>query len=94
VERFSDFADTPQALDGDKLKIETILNKEITIIGYKVAKGKHNTERCLTLQVDTGEGHRVIFSGSEVLISQMEKYGERCPFVATIKKIDKYYTLS
>ncbi len=94
MDRFSDFADAPNVLDGDKLKIESILNKELTILGFKVSKGKHNTERCLTLHVNTDGGHRVIFTGSEVLISQMETYGDRCPFVATIRKIDKYYTLS
>lgn len=37
--------------------------------------------------------HRVIFTGSDVLIEQMEKYGAEVPF-ATIKKIYRYYTLS
>jgi len=29
-----------------------------------------------------------------VLIDQLEKYGNEIPFTATIKKIDRYYTLS
>jgi len=36
----------------------------------------------------------VLFTGSDVLIEQMEKYGDQIPFAATIKKIDRYYTLS
>jgi len=29
-----------------------------------------------------------------VLISQLEKYGGEIPFLATVRKIDRYYTLS
>jgi len=40
------------------------------------------------------EDRKVVFTGSDVLIEQMERYGEEIPFVATIKKVDRYYTLS
>jgi hypothetical protein len=36
----------------------------------------------------------VVFTGSSVLVEQMEKYGGKVPFVATIKRVDRYYTLS
>jgi hypothetical protein len=94
MRRFADFAETPQVLDGDKIKIEDVLNREVTVLGFRVAKGKHKTDRCLTLQVAVDGVHRVVFTGSEVLISQMEKYGGECPFVSTIRKIDRFYTLS
>lgn len=94
MERFSDFADAPRVLDGDKIKIESVLNQEVTVLGYRVAKGKHKTERCLTLQVEIDGGRRVVFTGSEVLISQMEQYGTRCPFVTVIRKVGNYLTLS
>ena len=94
MERFSDFADVRKVLDGNKIKIDEVLNQEITVLGYRIAKGKHKTERCLTLQIEVDGGRRVVFTGSEVLISQMEQYGSRCPFVAVIKKIDRFYTLS
>jgi hypothetical protein len=94
MERFSDFADVRKVLDGDKIRIESVLNQEVTVLGYRVAKGKHKTERCLTLQIEVDGGRRVVFTGSEVLISQMEQYGSRCPFVATIRRIGNYLTLS
>lgn len=94
MERFSDFADAPRVLDGDKIRIDEVLNRELTVLGFRVAKGKHKTDRCLTLQIEIDGGRRVVFTGSEVLISQMEQYGARCPFVATIRKINTYYTLS
>jgi hypothetical protein len=35
-----------------------------------------------------------LFSGSAVLKRQFEKYAAELPFLATVKKIGKYYTLS
>lgn len=50
--------------------------------------------KCLLMQIEHDGQHRVIFTGSDVLIEQMEKYGAEVPFATTIKKIDRYYTLS
>lgn len=96
--RFSDFAKERVALDGEKVSIDAVLNQEIEITGYRTSKSKYtknNSGKCLTLQfVDPmGEKH-VLFTGSDVLISQLGKYGEEIPFLATIKKVDRYYTLS
>nr|MBC8228938.1 hypothetical protein [bacterium] len=38
--RFSDFAEEPELLNGSKLKIEEILNKEILIMGFKISDSK------------------------------------------------------
>lgn len=96
--RFSDFAEEPDILDGDKMPIERILNKEIRIIGYRIRPSKYSKNQsgqCLTLQFtgDDNERH-VVFTGSDVLIEQLRKYGDQIPFLATIKKVDRYYTLS
>jgi hypothetical protein len=41
------------------------------------------------------DGNRyVLFTGSSVLIEQMEKYKDEVPFLTTIKKVDRYYTFS
>lgn len=55
---------------------------------------KNRSGKCLLLQIEHDGQHRVIFTGSDVLIEQMEKYGAEVPFATTIKKIDRYYTLS
>jgi len=44
-------------------------------------------------EIDGGE-KRVFFTGSDILIEQMEKYGSEIPFLTTIKKIDRYYTFT
>lgn len=98
--RFSSFARQTVGLDGVKTNIETIVNVEVEVTGYRIKPtkypGKNKSGQCLTLQVRIeGEAEpRVVFTGSDVLISQLREYGEEIPFWATIKRVDKYYTLS
>lgn len=97
VPKFSDFAEAPKVLDGEKVKIDSVLDQEITIIGFRFRKSKYSGHlpTCLTVQFENDKGeHRVFFTGSAVLIEQFEQYGERVPFRATLRKIDKFYTLS
>lgn len=95
--RFSDFAEEPELLDGSKLKMEEVLNKEILITGFKISDSKFsksNNPKCLTLQFEMDDEKHVIFTGSTVLINQIEKYKDEIPFLTTIKKIDKYYSFT
>lgn len=96
--RFGDFAAPPNVLDGDKVRIDSILNQEVEIIGHRITQSKYSKNvsgKCLTLQFKGKDNERhVVFTGSDVLISQLEQYGDEIPFVATIKKIDRYYTLT
>lgn len=95
--RFADFAEEQKPLDGEKIKIEQVLNIEIEIIGYRITRSKYEKNKsgnCLQLQMEINGAHRVLFTGSDVLIEQMEKYGSQVPFQTTIKKIDRFYTLS
>ena len=39
--RFSDFAEEDGPLEGDKIRIDSILNQEILITGHKVKKSKY-----------------------------------------------------
>lgn len=48
----------------------------------------------LTLQFTLNGEERILFTGSNVLIEQMEKYGHEAPFLATIEKVNKFYTLT
>ena len=73
--KFSDFADEKAALDGEKKKIEEILNTEILVIGFRVGKSKHYKNRdYLTLQFENGGTKHIIFTSSDVLIKQSQKY--------------------
>jgi hypothetical protein len=95
--RFSEFAKDEGPLAGEKIKIDAVLNREIKVLAYKARESKFsrkNSETCLMLQVELDGEKRVIFTGSSVLADQVDRYKEELPFLATIIKIDKYYTFS
>ena len=72
--KFSDFADEKATLEGEKKKIEEILNTEILVIGFRIGKSKHYKDRnYLTLQFENGGTKHILFTSSEVLIDQSQK---------------------
>lgn len=81
-------------MDGDKLKINDVLGKEIEILNYKISDSKYSDKNCLTIQFLLNNKKHIIFTGSSVLSDQCKLYEKEMPFIATIKKIDKYYTFS
>ena len=97
MQRFSEFAQEDQPLEGDKRRIDDLLNVELAVVGERIRDSKYKDEgrrRYMTLQVEIEGGKYVIFTGSEVLIRQIEKYRDYIPFIATIVKVDRYYTFS
>jgi hypothetical protein len=74
--------------------VDDVLNQEITILDFKVGESKFKTPQYATIQFKLEEKSYIMFSGSNVLISQLEKYRDQIPFLTKIKKINKYYTLS
>jgi hypothetical protein len=97
VKRFADFSQERLPLDGEKIRLDEIVNRELLITGYTIRRSKYDKNQSgkfLTLQFELDGDRRVVFTGSDVLIEQLEKYVEQVPFLATIKKIDRYYTLS
>ena len=97
MQRFSDFATEDSPLEGERKRIDEVLNKEIVVTGERIRESKYKDEgrkRYMTLQVEIDGNKYVIFTGSEVLINQIEKYREHIPFMATMKKVDRYYTFS
>jgi len=93
--RFSDFAKESKSFEGDKKRIEDILNKEILIIDFKIKDSKQRIgTQYITIQFKIDDINYIVFTGSNVLIEQLSKYKDNVPFFTTIKKIDKYYTLT
>lgn len=93
--RFSDFAEEIKLFEGDKKKIEDILNQEILIIDFEMKDSKHhNNSQYITIQFKIDDETFIMFNGSRVLAEQLEKYKDNIPFYTIIKKIDKYYTFS
>ena len=99
MNRFSEFASEEKPFDGDKVKIDDILNKEIVVCDFKQARSKYPESRTgnyttLSIRLTCTDRNVVVFTGSEVIHDQCVKYKEHMPFVATIKKINKYYTFT
>ena len=99
MHRFSDFAaDDEKPLDGEKVRLDNLLNKEIIIsaVKIKMSKFKDHGDKCATVQFyeETDDRKRIFFTGSGVIINMLEKYKDEIPFITTVKKIDKYYTLT
>jgi len=90
--RFSDFAKDHQPLEGSKCRINDVLNREILVLNYRLSASKYSQAPCLTLQFMIDDEKHVLFTGSAVLIEQIEMYKNELPFYATIKKIDRYFT--
>lgn len=83
-----------------KIRIDDVLNVEILLVAFKMKASKYqqsSAPECVTIQFEypdkPGEKY-VIFTGSTVLSDQLQKYKDELPFFATIKKIDRYYTLT
>ena len=97
MRKFSEFSKEEKGLDGDKEKIDSILNKEIVVTGFKVRNSKFSKNKSgkyLNLQFKIDDKTFICFTGSDVLIEQIIKYENEIPFRTEIKKINRYYTFT
>jgi len=98
LHRFSDFAVVHQKLEGERIQnIAEILNKELIFTAFSICKSKvKGCDKYITIQFKESENspYRVAFTASTVLIDQFVEYAEQLPFVATIKKVNRYMTLT
>lgn len=95
VKRFSDFAEKNDArLDGEKMKLADIVGKEILVKGFSLAKSKHYSGEYATLQFELENAKHVVFLSSKIIIEQLQKYESQLPYLTTVVKIGKYYSLS
>ena len=95
MKRYSDIATARQPLTGDKIKIEKILGEEITVLAYEIKPStqKEDTEY-LSLQIELENEKHILFTGSTVLMDQIKNCKDNLPFLATIEKIDRFYTFA
>ena len=80
---------------GDKVSISEVLNQLIEVKKYRISKSKKKEgAEYVTIQIKYQGKERVIFTGSDVIKSQLEKYKDHLPFESTIKKINNYYSFT
>lgn len=92
---FKDFNISPviKNFTGDKIAIKRLFNREIKVLDYKIepSKQKENTQ-LLTLQIEFQNEKRVVFTGSTILIQQIESVPKNgIPFTTTIINRNEYY---
>lgn len=90
MHKFSDFA-KPAMLDGQKIKISELFNKQIAVMGAKVTKSKVNSGECLQLQIRMDDKNYVCFTGSTVLIQQIKENMAEIPFETVITTVGSAY---
>lgn len=94
-EAFSDFAQSRLPMPGIKKRISQILEKEILIVDFRIMESKHRqNSMCLQIQFVLDNEVCVAFTGSSVLLDQINYAQDKIPFRTKILKIDNYYTLS
>jgi hypothetical protein len=92
--RFSDFAKTCPQFEGEKKNIVEIINKEILIIGFRIAPSKYEGKNYLTLHFMMEGEKYIVFVGSDPLMDQAQEGIDEMPYRAIIVKRGKYYTMT
>ncbi len=95
MNKFSDFGIKPELKNfiGDKISLKRIFNIPIKVFDYKIENSKHKENtKCLTLQIEHKEEKRIVFTGSTVLIQQIEAVSkDKFPFQTIISNQNEYY---
>jgi hypothetical protein len=96
MKRFSQFdIKSGDSFTGDKIKIDKVLNREITVIKHKIEDSKfpkNKSGKCLHLQIELAGTSLVIFSGSDFLMNQIRQIEEDdFPFISTIIKSNDHF---
>lgn len=97
MRNFKDFGIKPnqRAFTGDKIKLEKVLNTEITVHECKVEPSKKNEGQCLTMQIEYKGEMRVVFTGATALIDVVNQLpADAYPFNTTIVKNNERFEFS
>lgn len=76
------------SMEGEKIEIYKILNKEIKVHGYEIKPSKYPEKgngQCLYMQIEVGNSKRVLFSGSKFLMDTLNLIPkDKFPITTTI----------
>jgi hypothetical protein len=99
MRKFQELGIKPESkgFTGDKIKINRILNKEITVHGYKIEDSKFDrgNKKCLHLSIAVDGQMHVVFTGSGVLMDVISRVPQNeFPFTTTIIKENERFEFS
>ncbi|MBL7902924.1 MAG: reverse transcriptase [Bacteroidia bacterium] len=91
MKNFKDLGVKPNlpAMQGDKIKVDRILNREITVHSFQIKESKFDrgNGKCLYMQIEVDQQKRVLFTGSGVLMDTIQQIPvDSFPFITTIVK--------
>ena len=95
--RFTDFADEPVVLDGQKVPLNSILGEDIQILAFRTQKSKFEDSKTglfTTVQFLRHGEKYIVFTSSSILARQCDQYKDQMPFFTAIQKISRYYTMT
>lgn len=96
INTFKDFGikSNVKSFEGDKIKIDRILNKQVVVHAFKIEQSKYEkgTGKCLSIQLAVDNSKRVLFTGSSNLMDMIQQVPqEKFPFHTTIVKENERY---
>ena len=96
MKKFSDFhIEVSKPMSGEKIKIAKIINREIVVTDFTISDSKYpknKSGKCLCIQIKIDNETRVIFTGSDVLIKQINGINKsELPFETIIIKEGEHY---
>ncbi len=76
-----------KSYEGDKIKIDKVLNKKIRIHYFKIEPSKTGKGNCLYMQIDVDGEKRLLWTGSSNLMYMIQQVAPNgFPFNTTIVK--------
>ncbi|KQS34006.1 hypothetical protein [Dyadobacter sp. Leaf189] len=97
IKKFKELGIQPESkgFEGDKISMDRILNREITVHDYRIENSKYpekGNAKCLYMQITIGDNKHVLFSGSKVLQDEIQRVSkDDFPFATTIVKENRRF---
>lgn len=77
-----------ESFTGDQIKISKILNKQITVHKFRIVPSKYQEKgngKRLDMQIKVGDETRVVWTGSQTLMNQIQQVpSDKFPFTTII----------
>lgn len=95
IKRFSDLLPSGEVLEGEKIKMNDLLEKEVIIYAFKTIPDQFHPDGTVTLiQLDMNGKRYVTFTRSGVLLKQLDSVRQQLPLRGQIVRRGKYFSFA